>query len=173
MVALEDLLGSAAAQLVARLEDAPDWPRRFALLDAMLLARLAQAPPVAPQLARAWGRLRAADGAVSIAALADEVGWSRRHLAARFHADIGLAPKAVARIMRFERVTRTLRAARGRDLAEVAYDCGYADQAHLNRDFRAFAATTPTAYAARLLPGGAGVTADEVTNVQDRLVRAA
>lgn len=71
--------------------------------------------------------------------------------------------------MRFERVTRTLGATPGGDLAEVAYDCGYADQAHLNRDFRAFAATTPTVYAARLLPGGAGVAADEVTNVQDEL----
>ena len=62
--------------------------------------------------------------------------------------------------MRFERVTRTLRAHGAAGLADVAYACGYADQSHLNRDFREFAGTTPTVYAARLLPGGAGVAAD-------------
>ena len=103
------------------------------------------------------------------ATLAGEVGWSRRHLAARFRAEVGLAPKAVARILRFERVTRTLRANEGDGLADLAYACGYADQAHLNRDFREFAGTTPTDYAARVLPGGAGVAAGEVPNVQDEL----
>ncbi len=174
VVALEDLLGEGAARLlVDRLQDAPDWQARFALVDAMLLARLRRAAPVAPEVEHAWARLRSSGGAVAIATLAGEVGWSRRHLAARFRADVGLPPKAVARIMRFERVTRTLSANHGHGLADVAYACGYADQAHLNRDFRAFAGTTPTDYAARLLPGGAGVTAEQFPNVQDALARAA
>ena len=171
VVAIEDLLG--AERLVERLQDAPDWDARFALLDAVLLRRLRDAAPVAPQLEHAWARLRAGDGAVEIATLAAEVGWSRRHLAARFGAEVGLPPKTVARILRFQRVTRTLRASAGRGLADIAYACGYADQAHLNRDFRAFAGTTPTDYAARLLPGGAGVAGDDLPNVQDALARAA
>jgi AraC-like DNA-binding protein len=171
VVALEDVLGSE--RLIERLQDAPDWDARFALLDATLLRRLADSAPVAVQVEHAWARLRASDGAVEIGSLADEVGWSRRHLAERFRTEVGLPPKAVARILRFARVTRTLKAERGHGLADVAYACGYADQAHLNRDFREFAGTTPTDYAARLLPSGAGVTAEGFPNVQDALARAA
>jgi AraC-like DNA-binding protein len=173
VVALEDVLGRAGSRLVERLRDAPGCEARFALLDAALLARLREAAPVAAQLEHAWARLRASDGAVAIATLAGEVGWSRRHLTQRFGDDVGLPPKAVARILRFERVTRALRARGAGGLADVAYACGYADQAHLNRDFRAFAGTTPTGYAARLLPGGAGVGAEGLPNVQDALTRAA
>jgi AraC-like DNA-binding protein len=173
VVALQDVLGDRAEQLVERLHDAQGWEARFALLDAVLLRRLDQAAPVAAGIEHAWARLQASQGAVRIGVLAEEVGWSRRHLSARFQAEVGLPPKAVARILRFERVTQTLRTAGANGLAEVAYACGYADQAHLNRDFRAFAGTTPTDFAARLLPGGAGVAGNEFPNVQDALADAA
>jgi AraC-like DNA-binding protein len=171
VVSLEDVLGGD--ELVERLHDAASWQARFALLDALLLRRLDAAPPVDARVQQAWTRLRSSDGAIEIGALAREVGWSRRHLAQRFRTEVGLAPKTVARILRFERVTRTLRANGGDGLAEVAYACGYADQAHLNRDFRELAGTTPTDFTARLLPGGAGVGADDFPNVQDRVARAA
>ena len=48
--------------------------------------------------------------------------------------------------MRFERAVEHLRA--GADLADLALDCGYYDQAHFNRDFRAFTGATPTAFRA-------------------------
>jgi AraC-like DNA-binding protein len=173
VVALEDLLGARGARLIERLHDAPGWDPRFALLDAVLLTRLRDAAPVAAEVEHAWARLRSTCGAVPIAALAGEVGWSRRHLAARFRDDVGLPPKAVARILRFERVTDALRARGASSLADVAYACGYADQAHLNRDFRAFAGTTPTDFVARLLPGSPGVAGDGFPNVQDALAHAA
>jgi AraC-like DNA-binding protein len=173
VVPLEALLGPGLHELVERLNEAPDWAARFALLDVVLLARLQRAPRPAPEVEHAWARLHAAGGAVPVGALATETGWSRRHLTARFSAEVGLAPKAIARILRFERVTSTLRAQRGARLAEIAYACGYADQAHLNRDFRAFAGTTPTDFVARLLPDGAGVAAEQFPNVQDGLRRAA
>ena len=174
VVALEDVLGArAAGELVERLDAMAGWAQCFDHVDAAMLARLRDAAPVAPQLAHAWARLRSSDGAVPIATLAAEVGWSRRHLAARFRDEAGLPPKAVARVMRFERVTRTLRARGAGGLADVAYACGYADQSHLNRDFRAFAGTTPTDYAARLLPGGAGAAGDGLPGVPAALASAA
>jgi AraC-like DNA-binding protein len=83
-------------------------------------------------------------GAVAVETLAAELGWSRRHFAARFRAEVGMAPKALARLLRFERAVERLRG--GEELAMIALGCGYYDQAHFNRDFRAFTGTTPTAY---------------------------
>jgi AraC-like DNA-binding protein len=171
VVALDDV--RIGDELVGRLQDASDWATRFDVLDAFLLARLARADPIAPELELAWRRLTATAGAIPIGRLAREVGWSRRHLAGRFAHEVGFGPKVVARILRFQRVTGELRARGGNGLADIAYATGYADQAHLNRDFRAFAGTTPTDYAARLLPGGAGVSAGEFPNVQDAVARAA
>jgi AraC-like DNA-binding protein len=157
VIALEDVFGRAAPLLVERLHDARGWPERFALLDAALLRRLAIGPEPASEVAWSLQRLVAAEGRLAIGALAAEVGWSRRHLAARWRRDVGLAPKAVARILRFERAVRLLSRDDGGRLAEIAFDCGYADQSHLNREFRALAGSTP----------GEQLRRAEVTFVQD------
>jgi AraC-like DNA-binding protein len=141
VVALEDVLGRGAHELVGRLQEAAGWRERFALLDAALLRRVAAGPEPAPEVTWTYRRLAAAGGRLAVGPLADEVGWSRRHLAARFRRDVGMGPKAVARLLRFERAMRLLR--EGRGIADVAYDCGFADQPHLNREFRALAGSTP------------------------------
>jgi transcriptional regulator GlxA family with amidase domain len=107
---------------------------------------------------------------VPIGTLTEETGWSARHLIARFREEIGVTPKLAARILRFERVVARVEQARGVGWADIAYDCGYYDQAHLNRDFRQFAGTSPTAFAAALLPDGFGVA---VNSFQDSAARAA
>lgn len=112
--------------------------------DLLRLADAGHAP--SGEVAWAWRRLTESHGNVPITALADEVGWSRRHLVNRFHAQIGLAPKTVARVLRFEELLRRLPTT---ELAEAATTCGYYDQAHMNRDFREFAGTTPSDYLSR------------------------
>lgn len=97
-----------------------------------------------PPLEQAWSRLRASHGAVTVAELADEVGWSRRHLGEEFRKGFGFSPKVMARILRFERAQSFLRLPTRPSLASVAYACGYADQSHLTRDWREFAGASPT-----------------------------
>lgn len=149
VVDLGALLGRRAQALIDRLASAPDWPERFALLDAELAALAARGPGergVADEVGYAWDRLEETGGNLRIEDLAREVGWSRRHLAARFRAETGLAPKAAARVIRFERACDRLRSPATPSLARVAADAGYVDQAHLSRDFRDLAGQTATAW---------------------------
>lgn len=156
VIALEDLLGRDADRLVEGLHDAPGWAARFALLDDAIARRLDAARPPSPGVAWAWGRLRETHGALPIGTLAGELGWSRRHLAAQFREQVGLPPKLLARILRFDRVIALLRQADPVRWAEVAYDCGYYDQAHFNRDFRQFTGSAPSAFLASRMPDAGG-----------------
>ena len=160
IVPLEDLLGREADELVARLYEASDWDARFALLDRYIGAATEAARPPSPDVVRAWGRLKDTGGRLRIGALARELGCSRRHLAARFAEQIGPAPKTAARLIRFQRAVRALGHDDGSRFAEIALDCGYYDQAHLNRDFRELGGTTPGELVARMLPEGFGVAVD-------------
>ena len=81
-------------------------------------------------------------------ALAAELGCSRKHLGVQFREHIGLAPKAAARLVRFNHALRLVRD--GGRTADVAQACGYADQAHLTREFRGFSGSTPRELVPRL-----------------------
>jgi AraC-like DNA-binding protein len=154
-VDLAALLGRRTGTLLDRLATAPDWAQRFDLLDAELAALAARgrgADGVRAEVGYAWDRLVQTGGNLRIAELAAEVGWSRRHLAAQFHAETGLAPKAAARVIRFERACDLLRGPDHPALAAVAADAGYVDQAHLSRDFRDLAGSTATAWLRERLP---------------------
>jgi AraC-like DNA-binding protein len=144
-VDLEDLL-PGAGELTGRLRDAHDWDTRFDLLEAFLVRRLADSAPSMPAIEWSWHRLRGTGGRVPIAELAAELGWSHRRLIARFREHIGLAPKTAARVLRFDRAVAALRSPARCELAQIAFECGYFDQAHLNRDFRELAGTTPRAF---------------------------
>ena len=143
-VDLGALLGREAAELEERLDAAPGWEARFALLDALLARRLTATAAPPPDLLRAWSRLQATGGSVRIGALAAELGCSRRHLAARFREHVGVPPKTIGRILRFRRALTLLRG--GAPPAVAAHACGYADQPHLNREFRALSGATPVTF---------------------------
>jgi AraC-like DNA-binding protein len=152
VVALDEVLGRPAVELVERLGAAPSWPERFAVLDDVLAAALRDAPDPPPEVAWAWRKLVATGGAVDVASLADEVGWSRRHLGERFRAELGLPPKVAARVLRFERSRRMLQQPARPGLADVAVACDYYDQAHMTREWREIAGCTPAAWITTELP---------------------
>jgi AraC-like DNA-binding protein len=150
------VLGPLADRAREQMLAAPSWPARFAALDRLLLARVRGTDGVlpAPEVVHAWRRLRTSAGGVRVADLATETGWSPRHLGAVMRREIGLAPKAAARVVRFDRARRLL-AGTGATVADVAATTGYADQSHLDREFRRLAGAPPSRWLA-----------EEVRNVQ-------
>jgi AraC-like DNA-binding protein len=140
---LTDVLGPPAALLAERLAALPSWVARFDALDAVLLARLDRGPAPAPEVEHAWRLMAATAGTMPVARIAAEVGWTREHLVRRYSEQVGLTPKASARVLRFRRALGML----GRTdlpLAGIAAACGFSDHAHLTREFRALAGITPS-----------------------------
>ncbi|WP_460717520.1 helix-turn-helix domain-containing protein [Nocardia heshunensis] len=144
LVDLTDVLGPRAIELRERLSSQSGWPQRFAVIDEILLRQLHPADWDA-ELAHAWALLSGPDPAVRVAAVADEIGWSRRHLGNRFAAELGITPKDAARVARFGRSHRLMREP-GRVLAEVAAVAGYYDQAHMAREWRELAGMPPSVW---------------------------
>jgi AraC-like DNA-binding protein len=150
------VLGWFAGELCQRIGEQRTWAGRFSVLDTLLGERIGAADCAAcarPEVGYAWRRLRAVSGAVRVSALAAETGWSERYLNARFRAETGLSPKEAARVFRFTaargRIAEAVSSRRaGLSLADLASECGYYDQAHLAREFRALAGCPPTQWLA-------------------------
>ncbi|BCK56670.1 AraC family transcriptional regulator [Nocardia wallacei] len=143
---LSDLTGRRFRDTVDRIRESRCWQDRFGLLDTFLLERADEGRRPPREVERAWSLLTVSGGAMTIGPIADEVGWSHKHLIARFTHHVGLTPKTAARLIRFDRLRqRLLRSPRPR-LADLAATYGYADQPHLTREFREFAGETPLQY---------------------------
>lgn len=151
VVALDDLLGPVGRELLDRVREAGTWKARFGAVDAVLGRAVAGSTVAAdhgvrPEVAEAWRRLVVSRGRVQVGALAAALGWSRRHLGDRFRTEIGLPPKVVARILRFEHAHQLVMTPEPPSWADVATVAGYADQAHLVRDWRDFTGRSPVAW---------------------------
>lgn len=157
MIALSDLLGPRAEEMLGRIIEAPSPAARLQLLEAAIESRIAQgADRAARDLEWAWTLQHARAGRVPVAQLAEVIGCSRKHLAVRFTREFGLSPKLLARIMRFDRAIRVIRSGKLASWSDLAAECGFADQAHMAREFVAFAGDPPTALLRRTLPDEGG-----------------
>jgi AraC-like DNA-binding protein len=143
-IALSDLLGQTAYRWEQRVLGARGWPERFAILDRLLNDRMASGTRPSAKVTLAWRTLQQASGVSRVDKLVSEAGCSHRHLTKLFRSQIGVNPKAAARLLRFEHAARML--ATGRvSPSQVASVCGYADQPHLTREFGRLAGVTPVA----------------------------
>lgn len=146
-VQAEEILGPLATQVCEGVRAAEDWPARFAVLDQLLGQALDVDRAVPAEVARAWALLLRSGGTRPIHDVARDVGWSQRHLSAQFTHEIGLGPKMAARVIRFHRARHVLQRNVGAgcpNVAGVAAECGYFDQAHLVRDWQQFTGLAPT-----------------------------
>lgn len=161
VVPLDDVLGREMSRdLIEELHDAVSWEERFAIVDREVFRRLASAHALAPEVLCSWHRLARTNGRLPITELVRETGWSQRHLIARFREQFGLAPKTLARVLRFGRAVALIKTNRRSRLSDVALDCGYYDQAHFSRDVAEFAGISPRELIRSFLPDSGGFRVD-------------
>jgi len=143
-VDLRAILGREIPELMDRLMAVSGARARLQLLDRLLCARpLRSLHPVVE-----WASMQIAryPASIRVGGLAAESGISARRLGEIFTREIGLSPKSYARLRRFRRTLAQIHAASAPDWCDIAATMGYADQAHLIREFREFSGLTPTGY---------------------------
>lgn len=149
-----DVLGPSADRLRERLAELDTWAERAAVLARYLRERYARARmrQPRPEVVEAWRWIARHRGTGTMTDLARHVLLSPRQLRTLFHQEVGLGPKAVSRLMRFEharqRIVAAVRVGEHPNLAEVAHTCGYSDHPHLVADFRQFVGASPTRWLA-------------------------
>lgn len=146
-VDLPDLLAGSARALADACAAAPTPETRVRAAAAWVHGRVRSGPSPDPAVAWMAREIERSHGAVSIGRLRDRTGWSKTRITTTFREQIGVPPKAFARIARFRRALDSV--GRSEDpLSRIALDAGYYDQPHFNAEFRELSGFTPSEYRA-------------------------
>jgi AraC-like DNA-binding protein len=140
---LEDIATSLDREITGRVYEARGLPEKISAIEALLLRRMSAKEERGASLQSAISGIVSSGGQISVDQLAGDLGISGRQLERRFISEVGIGPKLLCRILRFQQVFRAVER-EDKNWARIAADCGYYDQAHLIRDFRQFAGQTPS-----------------------------
>jgi AraC-like DNA-binding protein len=133
-------------ELSERVTVASTLAERAEILEELLLRQVMRPLDHHPAVRLALQAFSNAPQARAVAVVADAAGLSAGRLTRVFHEEVGLTPKQFARVQRFRWALRRLRKGTRVNWARRAVECGYYDQAHLIKDFQAFAGVCPSAY---------------------------
>lgn len=147
--AFDDVWGSSSLRLRERLLEGRTPEEKFRLLEEALLARLKGARSTHPAVAYALRQLDTVPHLRSLAEVTEGTGLSQRRFIELFRQQVGMPPKLYYRIRRFQESLRRIERGGGVEWADLALCCGYYDQSHFIRDFRAFSGLNPSAYVAQ------------------------
>jgi AraC-like DNA-binding protein len=151
-IPLEEVWGIEARRLTEQAAGASDYAALVRVLETALAHRRPMASARTPLMHAAFELLSAGapPGKPLIAWLSRELAMSERTLRRRCEDAFGYGPKTLDRILRFQRFLKLVRGSQNASAANLALEAGYADQAHLVRESRRLAATTPREIAALL-----------------------
>ena len=139
-VPIQSVCGSAANDLVRLVGGRSAVRPRIAALEGWLTGL-----PGVTKVQRAIGELVGRNGQLSVEDFSAVAGIGVRQLRRTCLKHSGLAPKQLARILRFRHAITRMRSGE-HDMTELALDCGYYDQAHMIRDFCDLAGISPVRY---------------------------
>lgn len=137
-----DALSTPLRRALERVEESGDLAKAVRIVQDVLL-RHGNVAAIDPRMRVAAEAIDRHGGMLSIDDVAHAAGVTRRHLERRFLDSVGVTPKRLARIVRFQRALQFLQNGGPGSGAETAAACGYADQSHFTRDFRQFAGCSP------------------------------
>jgi AraC-like DNA-binding protein len=144
-----DAVSAPLRRALEQVEDSGDLARAAERVQHVLL-RHCDPAAIDPRVRFAVRAIESRAGLIPIERLARATGLTRRHLERRFLDSVGLTPKRLARVVRFQRALQLLQGdGSARTGAETAAACGYADQSHFIRDFRQFAGCSPAEHLLR------------------------
>ena len=149
VVELDQLWGAEALLWREALLEARGGKAKLRLLEYLLGRRFCSTSLSrfnSNRVKQAVHRLGQGAAPMAIAALADQLGVSHKHLIDEFRRTVGLTPKTFSRICRFQGVLGRIHAQKQVEWADVACACGYYDQAHFVHDFKEFAGLNPTRF---------------------------
>jgi AraC-like DNA-binding protein len=142
IVPLADVAHALDREFCGMVDEDRHLEEQIGMIESLLIRRMRVKEERGASLASAISRIIRSGGQIPVDWLADDLGISGRQLERRFVSEVGLGPKLLCRILRFQQVFRAVERS-DKNWARIAADCGYFDQAHLIRDFRQFAGQTP------------------------------
>lgn len=138
-----EVWGREGAELEDAVLEVSSDPRRQQLVEEFLLRRLQRTAP-RRRLEATIAEIMRSRGQTRVHKMAEQIGLSSRQLEREFRSGVGLSPKALARIVRFQNLLRLVGEGPLREWAYLAVEGGYADQPHMVREFREFAGQSPS-----------------------------
>jgi len=141
-----EIWGDDGIALEAAMIACADNEARKATVEAFLLKRPESVAYDNRDVEYCVDALLQSEGTVSIDKLADELEIGQRQLERKFVAAVGLSPKFLARIIRFQNTLQLIEKKKFVSFTNVAYDGGFYDQAHFIRDFKEFTGLNPKQY---------------------------
>lgn len=143
-----DLIPSTVfSQLSERLLNTPESEEQINVLSAYLVSQIEKNKRLeAPIIQYAVAKMLKVNGVIDLKLLQSDLRITERSFERRFKYDVGISPKLLSRIIRFQASMELLRTNNYNKLSDIAFENDYADQSHFIRSFKEFAGISPNQY---------------------------
>jgi AraC-like DNA-binding protein len=142
-VSLEKLFGNDGQEIGQQILNANSTSERIKLIEKFLLNRLTDIKTIDRIIKSTVETIMTANGQIPVDELSKQINLNRRQLLRKFSSTIGLSPKQLSRTIRLQAALKMLLNDQFSNLAELAYENEYYDQAHFIKEFKEFTGSTP------------------------------
>ncbi len=149
-VSVQDVWGKDGSELEDRMLNARNVRERIAIVETFLMGKL-HLPYEQKMMMHCIHLLRTVKGSMAIDRLTSDCNISRRQLERRFVDHVGISPKLLSRIIRFQNTVQLLEQGNFTSLTALGFEAGFYDQAHFIKDFKEFTGLNPRQYFAEHL----------------------